>query len=423
MDLFGRFRRKAKTIAPAVSPDTAGAAAGRRADTMGEIVAALAGGSMSASGIRVTPESALTFSAVLACVRVLGESVAGLPLITYRRLPDGSKERADDHPLYAVLHDAPNDEMTSFQWRETSMMHKLLWGNAYSEIITDGAGRVRELWPLLPQSMTPKRDRGNELIYEYRDPLGTPITYSKEQIYHVPGLSMNGLVGMTMIGIFRESVGLGMVLNRHGSRVFENGARAGGVLESPGQMSEPAYNRLKSSFNAEYVGVENAGKTILLEEGTKFNPLTMPNDDAQFLESRRFQVEEVARIFRVPLSFIGDLSHATFSNIEQLSLDFVVHTLRPWLVRDEQAIRQRLLLPSERGQYYAEYLVDGLLRGDIVSRYNAYATGRNWGWLSADDVRALENMNPLPGGQGKTYLTPLNMNPAGTAAPVGTGAT
>jgi HK97 family phage portal protein len=422
MDLFGRFRRKAKTI----SPDTALAAGARRADTMGEIVAALAGGSLASGGVSVTPESSLTFSAVLACVRVLGESVAGLPLITYRRLPDGSKERATDHPLYAVLHDAPNEDMTSFQWRETSMVHKLLWGNAYSEIITDGAGRVRELWPLLPQQMTPKRDRMGTLYYEYRDPMGTPIEYRREQIFHVPGLSMNGMVGMTMIGIFRESVGLGLTLNRHGSRMFANGARAGGVLETPGQLSEPAYNRLKGSFDQQYAGVENAGKTILLEEGTKFSPVTMPNDDAQFLESRRFQVEEVARIFRVPLSFIGDLSHATFSNIEQLSLDFVVHSLRPWLVRDEQAIRQRLLLPSERNQYYAEYLVDGLLRGDIVSRYNAYATGRNWGWLSADDVRAMENMNPLPDGQGQDYLTPLNMVPAGTSpapVPTGTGAT
>jgi HK97 family phage portal protein len=413
MGLFDRFKRRAVTVAvdSAIPPDPAPQ---MRADaTTDEVVKMLRSGNQSASGVYVTPENAMTFGAVLGCVRVLAEGVSSLPLITYERVGRG-KERATDHPLYSVLHDSPNDEMTSFQWRETSQLHCTLWGNCYSEIIDDGAGAVRELWPLFPQYMTPKRVQG-KLVYEYRDPQAGLITYPKENIFHVPGLSMNGLVGMTMVAIYRETVGLGLTLNRHGAKLFSNGARAGGVLESPGKLSEKAYGNLKSSFNSEYGGVENAGKTIILEEGTKFNSLTMPNDDAQFLQSRQFQVEEVARIFNVQQPMIGALGHATFTNIEQLSLNHVIYTMRPWYVRWEQVISHRLLLPRERVRYFSEFLVDGLLRGDTETRYTAYASAINTGWMTRNEVREIENKNPDDPTLDK-YLQPLNMTTTDNAA-------
>jgi HK97 family phage portal protein len=404
MKLSNPFKRKAQTIAEPL-PE-------RRADTSTADIIAMISGGASASGVHVTPESALTFSAVLACVRVLSEGLAALPLITYQRTGDG-KQRATDHPLYSILHDSPNPEMTSFQWRETSMTHLALWGNCYSEIISDGAGRVRELWPLLPQQMEPGRDRSGALVYKYRDPMGSTIDYTSDQIFHVPGLSMNGLVGISPIGIFREAIGLGMTLNRHGSRLFANGARAGGVLETPGQLSQPAYDRLKGSFQSEYGGVENSGKTILLEEGTKFNSLTMPNDDAQFLQSRQFQIEEVARMFNVGQPMIGALTHATFTNIEQLSLNHVIYTMTPWYVRWEQAISHKLLLPQDRAQYFAEFLTAALLRGDTMSRYSAYSSAINAGWITRNEVRVMENMNPDDPALDE-YLVPLNMTGAST---------
>lgn len=371
-----------------------------------ELLAMLAGGNRSSSGANVTAENAMTFTAVLACVRVLSESVASLPLITYRRDPDGGKSRATDHPLYTVLHDAPNPDMTSVQWRETAMVHLCLWGNSYNEIVFDGAGRVRELWPLNPRDMTVKRVN-DRLVYEYREGGQRLITYGARNILHICGLSMNGLVGLSPIAIARDAIGLGMTLNEYGGRVFANGARPSGVLEHPGQLGDEAYKRLKESFEHEYAGAGNAGKTLLLEEGTKFTQTSFPPEDAQFLQSRKFQIEEVSRIFRVPLHKIGVMDHATFGNIEHQSLEFVVDCLRPYLVRWEQAISAKLLSDRERATYFSEHLVDGLLRGDITSRYAAYAVGRQWGWLNVNEIRSRENMNPIDGGS--AYLEPLNM--------------
>ena len=408
MSIFDRlFRRK-----PAATGEPA-----KRWSLSDADAALLFGGARTSSGVIVTQENVMTFSAVLACVRVLAESVASLPLITYRRLADGGKERAINHPLYAVLHDAPNDDMTSMQWRETSMAHCVLWGNCYSEIIFDGGGRVRQLWPLMPQYMRVER-KDDRLLYLYQEPTKATITYEAWQILHVPGLSMNGLIGLSMISIARDAIGLGLTLNEYGGRQFANGTRAGGVLETPGALSEEAYKRLKESFQSEYAGAANAGKTVLLEEGTTFKPITMPNDDAQFLQSRKFQVEEVARIFRVPLHKINSLEHATFSNIEHQSIEFVTDTLRPWLVRWEQSLAHKLISPRERGKVFSEFLVDGLLRGDTLSRYQAYAVGRQWGWFSINDILTRENMNPIENGDG--HLVPLNMIELGSQ-PTNTG--
>jgi HK97 family phage portal protein len=406
MSILDRFRRK--------KIETAAAEPEKRWTVDSAEAALYFAQARAASGVMVSAENVLTFSAVLACVRVLAESVASLPLITYRRLSDGGKERALNHPLYSVLHDSPNDDMTSMQWRETSMAHCVLWGNCYSEIVYDGGGRVRELWPLLPQFMRVER-KNDAILYHYEEPGKRPIVYEAWQILHVPGLSMNGLIGMSMISIARDAIGLGLTLNEYGGRQFANGTRAGGVLESPGQLSEDAYKRLKESFQAEYGGAANAGKTVLLEEGVTFKPITMPNDDAQFLQSRKFQVEEVARIFRVPLHKINSLEHATFSNIEHQSIEFVTDTLRPWLVRWEQALAHKLISQRERGRVFSEHLVDGLLRGDTTSRYQAYAVGRQWGWFSINDILKMENMNPIEDGDG--HLVPLNMSELGAEPP------
>lgn len=359
-----------------------------------------------AAGISVTPDSALTYSAVWACVRVLAESIGSLPLILYRRLPNGGKERAIDHPLYGKLHDAPNPEMTSTDWRESEMVNLALWGNGYSQIVPDKAGRVLELWPMHSRYMELKRDLKGELVYASTQPGLAAPTLAAKNMLHVRSMSLNGLQGLSPIAMARQAVGLGLATESYGAAFFGNGANPGIILEHPGILNDEAYARVKNSWT-ERSGVENAHKPVILEEGMKIDKIGVPPEDAQFLETRKFQVDEVARWFRIPPHMIGDLEHATFSNIEHQALDFVVHTLRPWLVRWEQAISRSLLTDSERQTLFPEFLVDGMLRGDITSRYSAYAVARNWGWLSVNDIRERENMNPVPGGAG--YLAPLNM--------------
>lgn len=368
-----------------------------------------------ASGVTITPDTAMQATTVYACVRILSETVASLPLPLYRRTGDRGRERAVDHPLYTLLHDAPNPEMTSFELRETLMGHVLLWGNAYCDIQTDGAGRVTALWPLRPDRMAVRRDKATGLIvYDYTLPgTVTKVPLAADRILHIKGLSVNGLVGLPPIAMARQSIGLALATEEFGARFFSNNAQPGVVLEHPGKLGEEAYNRLRESWSETHSGLSNAHRVAILEEGMKLDKIGIPPNDAQFLETRKFQAVEIARIFRVPPHLIGDLDRATFSNTEQQSLEFVIHTIRPWLVRIEQAITRSLLMPAERRTYFAEFLVDGLLRGDTTSRYAAYATGRQWGWLSINDVRTLENLNPVDGGD--AYLEPMNMTEAGSA--------
>lgn len=368
-------------------------------------------GNKSASGRSVTPATAMQSTAVFACVRVLAETVASLPLHVYRRLPQGGKERATEHYLYPVLHDQPNPEMTSFELRETLMGHLCLWGNAYAEIVRDGGGRVRELWPLRPDKMTVKREDG-ELRYYYQLPDGTIAALRQQQVMHIRGLGGDGVMGYSPIRLAREAIGLALATEEFGAGFFGQGAHPGGIIEYPGKLSDQAYERYKKSVQEAYGGLGKAHRLMVLEEGLKYTQVGIPPEDAQFLSTREFQVIEIARIFRVPPYLLQDFSRATFSNVEHTAISFVVHTVRPWLVRWEQAVKRDLIPPAEQREYFAEFLVDGLLRGDIQSRYNAYAVGRQNGWLSADDIRELENMNPLPDGQGKVYLVPLNMIPA-----------
>ncbi len=360
------------------------------------------------AAIFVSEESAMRTSAVYACVRVLAETVASLPLPLYKRLSKG-KEKATYHPLYSLLHDTPNREMTSFSFRETMMTHLLLWGNAYALIIYKGKTPV-ELWPLHPSKVYVDRHSvTKELIYYYSDDDGQKV-YSPNQILHIPGLSYNGIKGLSPIALARETIGLSQATEEFGSRFFSNGARPGGILEHPGIVKDP--EKLRTSWEAVYKGVKNSHKIAVLEEGMTYKEIGIPPNDAQFLETRKFQLNEICRMFRVPPHLIGDLERATFSNIEHQSIDFVVHTIRPWLVRWEQAIQRCLLSEGERSLYFVKFTVDGLLRGDFKTRMDGYAVGRQNGWYSANDIRELEDLNPLPDEVGgDLYLVNGNMMP------------
>ena len=365
-----------------------------------------------ASGVNVTHQTSLQSAAVFACVRILAESVGMLPLIMYERLSDGGKRRAIDHPLYELLHRLPNPEMTSMELRETLVGHQTLWGNAYAEIEFDNGGRVRGLWPLRPDRTTPERVNGC-LVYKVTLPTGGQVGLPFERVLHIRGLSYDGVRGYDPISLARQSIGLALATEEFGSRFFGNGSQLGTVLEHPGKLSDEAHERLKKSVEMRHQGLSNAHRLMILEEGMKVESMGVPPENAQFLETRKFQVAEIARLYRIPPHMLADLERATFSNIEQQSLEFVIYTLMPWLTRWEQAIYRDLLTPNERPRYFAEHLVDGLLRGDIKSRYEAYSIGRQNGWLSANDVRTFENLNPIEGGD--VYLIPLNMVPANQA--------
>lgn len=367
-----------------------------------------------ASGVSVTADNALRYAAVLACVRVLAETVASLPLITYERDGEGSKMRADNFYLYRLLHDAPNEMLTSFEFRELLQTHLLLWGNAYAEIDFNGRGQTRALWPLRPDKMLEVRGGDDGLEYVYVRPDHKIEVLPGYRVLHLRGLGTNGLTGISPIGLARQAIGLGIAAEEYGARFFGNDARPGGVLQHPGRLGDEAFTRLRESWESRHQGLSRSHRMAILEEGMTFEEIGIPPEDAQFLETRKFQVAEIARIYRVPPHMIGDLERATFSNIEHQSLEFVIHSIRPWLVRWEQTLQERLLTSRERSRYFVEFLVDGLLRGDTQSRYQAYAVGRQNGWLSANDIRRLENMNPVENGD--LYLVPLNMIPVDQAA-------
>lgn len=362
----------------------------------------------SGAGISVSEESAMRTSAVFACVKVLSETVASLPLFLYKT-EKNKKLKAQDHPLYEVLHDLANEEMTSMNFREAIMTSLLLYGNGYARIIRDKSGHVVSLWFLKPQYMTVERDRVTKRIkYTYSDEQSGILVYKPEQIFHVVGLSYDGIKGISPIDQAREAVGLALATEEFGSKFFSNGARPGGVLEHPGTLKDP--EKIRQSWNKVYKGTKNSHKVAVLEEGMKYKEIGIPPEQAQFLETRKYQLNEICRIFRVPPHLIGDLERSTFSNIEHQSIEFVTHTIRPWLVRWEQAIYKCLLNATERKLYFAKFNVDGLLRGDFANRMKGYATARQNGWMSINDIRKLEDMNPISIEQGgDDYLVNGNM--------------
>ena len=358
------------------------------------------------SGKPVNERTAMQTTAVYACVRILAEAVASLPLHVYEYQDDGGKKLVHDHPLYYLLHDEPNPEMTSFVFRETLMSHLLIWGNAYAQIIRDGAGRVLGLYPLLPDKMEVQRDDRGNIYYVYsRNSDENPmfreygnIKLKAEDVLHIPGLGFDGLIGYSPIAMAKNAVGMTLACEEYGASFFANGANPGGVLEHPGVLKDPS--KVRESWNSVYRGVSNAHKIAVLEEGMKYQQIGIPPEEAQFLETRKFQINEIARLYRIPPHMVGDLDKSSFSNIEQQSLEFVKYTLDPWVIRWEQSLQRSLLLPGEKGKYFIKLNVDGLLRGDYQSRMNGYAVGRQNGWFSANDIREMENMNPIPDEEG-----------------------
>ena len=373
------------------------------------------------SGKAVTERSAMQMTAVYSCVRILAEAVAGLPLHLYRYKEDGGKEKAIDHPLYLLLHDEPNPEMSSFVFRETLMTHLLLWGNAYAQIIRNGKGEVIALYPLMPNKMTVDRDSQGRLYYQYTRSSeeaptmkGAIVNLLPSDVLHIPGLGFDGLVGYSPIAMAKNAIGMAIACEEYGAKFFANGAAPGGVLEHPGTIKDP--QRVRESWQSTFGGSGNANKIAVLEEGMKYTPIGISPEQAQFLETRKFQINEIARIFRVPPHIVGDLEKSSFSNIEQQSLEFVKYTLEPWLVRWEQSIQRTLFSPEEKKRYFAKFNVEGLLRGDYASRMSGYATARQNGWMSANDIRELENLDRIPAEDGgDLYLINGNMLPLGNA--------
>lgn len=358
------------------------------------------------AGKPVNEMTAMQTTAVYACVRILSEAVSTLPIHVYRYKDGGGKEIIYDHPLYHLLHDEPNEEMVSCIFIETLMSHLLIWGNAYAQIIRDGAGRVLSLYPLLPNKMSVERDEKGKIYYVYsRGTDENPnfkehgqIILKKEEVLHIPALGFDGLIGYSPIAMAKNAIGMTLACDEYGASFFANGASPGGVLEHPGVLKDPA--KVRDSWNAVYRGSQNAGRIAVLEEGMHFQSISIPPEEAQFLESRRFNLEEIARLYRVPPHMLGDLEKSSFNNIEQMSLEFLKFSLAPYVIRWEQALQSSLLLPSEKGKVIIKFNVDGLLRGDYASRMQGYSIGRQNGFLSTNDIREMENMNPIPAEEG-----------------------
>ena len=352
---------------------------------------------MKGEGAGVTEEKAMRFAAAYACVRVLSESIAQLPLKMYKREGKG-RNLAQDHVLSGLLHDAPNEFMTAFNFWEGMMASLALWGNGYALRDVDGAGRPTALWLLDPSKVTPRKLTTGAVVYDIYSDLGSK-TYLREEVFHVSGLGFDGIKGRSVVGMANEAISQGMAASEYAGRFFENDATPRGVLETDQIFKDAtAVDRLRKSWNDIYQGAKNAHRVAILEQGLKFKPLTVNPEDAQLLETRKFNRSEIAGIFRVPLHMIGDLDKATFSNIEHQSIEFVKFSLSPWMKRIEQTINLQLLLPSERKRYFSEFVADGMLRGDVKSRYESYEVGIRSGWMSINEVRGLENLTPIDGG-------------------------
>lgn len=368
-------------------------------------------GQPSYSGVNVSGDTAMNFSAVFCAVNIIAGSLASLPLQLYKRVGDG-KELYHDHPLFDILHNQPNPEMTSYLFRETLQGHLLLWGNAFAEIIPDSLGRPAQLWPWNPTAVKVKRDDSNKIFYEVREDASKTRIVPAERMLHIPGMGFDGRVGYSVLTKAREAFGLGLGMEEFQARFYGQGTNIGGVITHPAKLDDIAHERLKKTWADSYGGLSGAHKTPVLEEGMTYKQFGMPLDDAQFLESRIYQISEMARWFNLPPHKLKELSKATYSNIEQQQIEFVQDSIRPWAVRWEQHIAWKLLREEERRTLFAEFNLDGLQRGDFETRMKGYAVMRNIGGINADEIRAKENMNPIGGRAGELYWKPLNMGDA-----------
>jgi HK97 family phage portal protein len=369
------------------------------------------GGGASASGIIINPQTAMQAAAVYSCVKVLAESVGMLPFNLYRKGEKNALAKADDHPLWPLLHDQPNDYQTSVEFFEMMVTHLNLRGNSYSYVNRTRSGRVVELLPLHPDVVRTEMDSNFVLRYQVSMPDGSFKNFQAGELWHVKGLTLNGWLGIAPIAYARETIGLALATEKFGGQLFRNGAKMGGVLEHPGKIGDVAYNRLKDTFDIAHSG-ENAHKTAVLEEGMKFNKVAMTGEDAQFLDTRKYQRSEICGIFRVPPHMIADLEKATFSNIEQQGLNFATYGLMPWLMRIEKSAKRDLWTKDDRKELHGRFNIAMLLRGDSKARAEFYASGILNGWLTRNEARVMESeigmtLNPLEGLD--VPLMPLNM--------------
>lgn len=362
-----------------------------------------------ASGVSVTPETALKISTVWACTGLIAESVGMLPLLTYRYLADGGREVAKDHPLYQVLHSLPNAEQTAIEFREMMTGHVLLRGNAYALILPGRRGFADQLVPVHPDHVQPEILPNHRMRYRVTGEWAG--TYLDEEMLHLRGRTNDGRTGLSVVSAAREAFGLALAAEGYGARYFGNNSQPSGVLKMPGKLKPEGARRLKAEWDEAHRGVNAAHRVAVLEEGLEWQQIGVTNKDSQFLELREFTAEDVCRWFRVPPHMVGLTSKSTSwgSGIEEMSAGFVTYTLQPWLTRWQQAIMRDLILAPQA--YFVEFVVDALLRGRTLDRYNAYAIARNNGWLSVNEIRQRENLNPVDGGDG--YLQPLNMTDLG----------
>ncbi|MEQ2027918.1 phage portal protein [Xenorhabdus szentirmaii] len=357
------------------------------------------------TGRRVSPQLAMQLTAVFSCVRVLAESVGMLPCSLYEQLERGNK-RAVKERLHKLLSVKPNHYMTPQEFWELLVASLCLRGNFYAYKVK-ALGEVVELLPLDPGSVSPKLNSDWQPEYQVTFPNGESQTLTQDDLWHVRIFTLDGLTGLSPIAYARQAIGLGLATEEHGSRLFGNGAVTSGVLQTDQSLTDDAFDRLKADFEARHQGLVNAHKPMILEMGLQWKQISLSAEDAQFLETRKFQLEEICRIYRVPLHMVQNTDHATFNNIENLGIGFINYSLVPYLTRIEQRINAGLVKNSKQGQLYAKFNVGALLRGDMKSRLEAYAKGINWGIYSPNECRELEELNPREGGD--IYLTPLNM--------------
>ncbi|RQU96644.1 phage portal protein [Burkholderia cenocepacia] len=383
-------------------------------------LSALLGSARSEAGQIVTPASALSLTVLQNCVTLLSESIAQLPIELYERSGDDRKP-ATDHPLYSILKFQPNPWQTPFEYQEQSQVAVGLRGNSYSFIDRDQNGVILGLYPLDNDAVTVMK--GSDLMPVYRVYGADPMP--QRLVHHVRWMSINGYTGLSPVMLHANAIGHAQAIQQYAGKSFMNGTALSGVIErpkdAPALKDQASVDRITDGWNAKFGGSGNAKKVALLQEGMTFRPLSMTNVDAALIDALRLSSLDIARIYKIPAHMVNELERATFSNIEHQSLQFVIYTLLPWVKRHEQAKTRDLLLPSERKQYFIEYNLSGLLRGDQSSRYAAYAVGRQWGWLSINDIRRLENMPPVKGGD--IYLSPMNMVDASKPQQVASGKT
>ena len=376
----------------------------------------VSGGSETSSGLRITEKSALQYTPFWAAVRIISGTVASLPFKVYRHLENGGKQSDPTHKVYQLLHDRPNEYMDALTFIETRQAHVLTYGNGFAEIQRDGAGRPIALWPLLPDRTERKMMKDGTPYYEIRSQTGETAYLRDENVLHIKGLGFDGYTGYNVVAYHKEAIGYGAAVKQYGSRFFSKDGTPGGILEHPNNLTKEAAERLQKSWEDTYTGLSQSHRVAILEEGMKWTKMGVDPEQAQSIETQKYTVEDCARIFQIPPHKLGSTEHTSYSSNEENNIDFVTMTMYYWFRKWEEECNYKLFMPSEQGKIFCEILVDGLLRGNTLNRYNAYNIGRNAGFLSVNDIREKENMNSI-GPEGDIYLEPLNTKPAGTETP------